>query len=187
VEASQDAAMSERELRPTDAPLGLPSAQSAENLLDWLYALRDRQRASRKKAAWVVKGRDLPWERNRQGIMQWYLHPALEHMAIRTMLFFRQQIPPGGRSGVQRTPGGAVLYVIEGRGYTLLDGERHDWEAEDVIDIPVRPDGVTVEHVNLDGEAPAVFVCADLNLVEFLGVDRGAVLEQLSPAPENGP
>jgi gentisate 1,2-dioxygenase len=116
--------------------------------------------------------------------MQWYLHPALQNTAIRSMLFFRQEIPPRGRSGLQKTPGGGVIYVERGRGYTLLDGVRHDWEAEDVLNVPIRTNGVAVQHVNLDRREPAVLLCADLNLADMLGVDRGAELEQLEDAPD---
>ena len=156
-----------------------------ENLLDWLYALRDRQRQTQRNGAWVIKGKDLPWEKNDQGRMQWYLHPAIEGTAIRSMMFFRQEIAPRSRSGVQKTPGGAIIYIITGRGYTLLDGERHDWEGEDVLNIPIRSDGVAVQHVNIDPEEPAILIQADLNLADMLGLDRGSALEQIEKAPED--
>jgi gentisate 1,2-dioxygenase len=176
--------MSDDAPREPELPLGGPPADEAPNLLEWLYALRDRQRAQRAGGAWLIKGKAVPWEQNRQGRMQWYLHPALENTAIRSMLFFRQEIPPRGRSGVQKTPGGAVIYVERGRGYTLLDGVRHDWEAEDVLSVPIRANGVAVQHVNLDRREPAVLLCADLNLADMLGVDRGAELAQLEDAPD---
>ena len=173
--------------RAASSPQTLPAAAKDGDLLEWLYQLRDRQRASRAKGAWLIKGKDLPWENNRQGRMQWYLHPALDRAAIRTMLFFRQEIAPRGRSGLQKTPGGAVLYIIRGRGYSLLDGERHDWEAEDVVNVPIRSDGVTLQHFNLDRREPALLICADLNLADFLGLDRGSVFEQLEAAPPGAP
>jgi len=171
------------ERRTPDAPLGQAPADRSANLLEWLYALRDRQRAHQRKGAWLIKGKDVPWEHNRHGKMQWYLHPALDDTAIRSLIFFRQEIPPRGRTGVQKMPGGAVVYVVQGRGYTLLDGERHDWAAEDVINIPIRSKGVTVQHVNVDRREPALLISADLNLVDMLGVDRGAEMEQIEDAP----
>ncbi len=176
--------MTEREERRPDQPLGMEKADRQANLLEWLYALRDRQRAQQRGGAWVIKGKDLPWEQNRQGKMQWYLHPALEDVPLRSMIFFRQEIAPQSRSGAQRVPGGAILYVIQGQGHSLLDGERHDWQAEDVINIPIRADGVVLQHVNIDPKEPAILICADLNLVDFLGVDRGSALEQIEDAPD---
>jgi gentisate 1,2-dioxygenase len=155
------------------------------NLLDWLYALRDRQRQTQRDGAWVIKGKTVPWETNDQGRMQWYLHPAIGDTAIRSMMFFRQEIAPRSKSGVQKTPGGSVLYIVKGRGYTTLDGVRHDWEAEDVLNIPIRADGVAVQHVNIDPEEPAILIQADLNLADMLGLDRGSALEQIEKAPED--
>jgi gentisate 1,2-dioxygenase len=173
--------------RPASSPPALPAAAKDGDLLEWLYQLRDRQRANRTQGAWLIKGKDLPWENNAQGRMQWYLHPALENAAIRTMLFFRQEIAPRSRSGLQRIPGGSVIYIVKGRGYSLLDGERHDWEAEDVINVPIRSAGVTLQHFNLDRREPAALICADLNLSDFLGLDRGSGFEQLESAPAPAP
>jgi quercetin dioxygenase-like cupin family protein len=40
----------------------------------------------------------------------------------------------------------AMLYALEGRGYSLIDGKRHDWEAGDAVHIPPR---MTLhEHLN---------------------------------------
>ena len=169
--------------RSTDENVGIPHAARKENLLEWLYQLRDRQRQHQRRGAWLIKGRDLPWENNRQGKMKWFLHPALDNTSIRSMIVFEQEIPPGGRSGAQKTPGGSVLYILEGKGYTLLDGERHDWQAEDLVNIPIRAQGVVVQHVNTDPRRHVRFVSADLNLVDILGVDRGAELEQIEAAP----
>ncbi|HLY67272.1 MAG TPA: hypothetical protein VKU60_17170, partial [Chloroflexota bacterium] len=83
-----------------------------------------------------------------------------------------------------KTPGGAAMYIIEGRGYTLLDGVRYDWQAEDVVNIPIRSEGVVVQHVNSDRQRPVRFVSAELNLMDILGVDRGSAFEQVEDAPD---
>ena len=156
----------------------------SENMLEWLYDLRDKQRESRAKGTWLIKAKDTPWEKNRQGKMQWYLHPAMENLSIRSLMVFRQEIPPGGCTGAQRTPGGQAMFILKGRGYTLLDGKKHEWEAEDALNIPIRTDGVVMQHFNRDPDEPVLFICADLNLVDMLGLDRGSVFEQVEDAPE---
>ena len=172
-------------VQPTEENLGIEYSDRADNLLEWLYRLRDRQRQNQRQGAWLIKGRDLPWESNRQGKMKWFLHPALNNTAIRSMIVFEQEIPAGGKSGAQKTPGGSVLYILEGKGYTLLDGERHDWQAEDLVNIPIRAEGVVVQHVNADQRRPVRFISADLNLVDILGVDRGAEFEQIEAVPDS--
>ena len=170
-------------IRSTEENVGVAYADRSENLLEWLYRLRDRQRQHQRQGAWLIKGRDLPWENNRQGKMKWFLHPALSNTAIRSMIVFEQEIPSGGRSGAQKTPGGSVLYILEGKGYTLLDGERHDWQAEDLVNIPIRANGVVVQHVNADPRRPVRFISADRRLqpaccMRSSGVDAGAPTER---------
>jgi gentisate 1,2-dioxygenase len=154
------------------------------DLLEWMYELRDKQREQRGKGAWLIKGKERPWENNRQGRMKWFMHPALDDTCIKSMLFWEQEIAPGSKTGVQMTPGGTCIFILEGRGYTLLDGERHDWQAQDIVQIPLRRNGVQVQHVNLDPRQKVRFVAAELNLLEVLGVDRGAALEQIENAPD---
>ena len=64
-----------------------------------LFALRDEQRARRASGIQVVRGKDLPLERNRHGLMRWYLHPAIRDTILSTLMFYKQEIPPGSRSG----------------------------------------------------------------------------------------
>ena len=73
-------------IRSTEANVGVAYAARSENLLEWLYQLRDRQRQHQRQGAWLIKGRDLPWENNRQGKMKWFLHPALDNTSIRSMI-----------------------------------------------------------------------------------------------------
>jgi len=40
----------------------------------------------------------------------------------------------------------AMLYVLEGRGYSVIDGERYDWEEGDAVHVPPRM--TTHEHFN---------------------------------------
>jgi gentisate 1,2-dioxygenase len=175
--------VSARPSRPPEKATGLASADRSTNLLDWLYKLRDIQRKERNNGTWLIKGKDVPWEHNRQGKMKWFMHPALTDTCIRSLLFFEQEIPPGGKSGLQMTPGGGIMFILEGRGYTTLDGVRYDWQAQDIVQIPLRRDGVKVQHVNTDLRRPVRFVQAELNLLDTLGVDRGASFEQLEDAP----
>ena len=151
------------------------------NFFNELMELRDKQREERKGSVWLIKGETLPWETNPLGRMRWYLHPMMNDTAINTLMFWIQEIQPGGRSGRLQFQGGQVIYVWAGRGHTLLDGVRHPWEAGDVINLPLRTEGITVQHFN-DGTEPVRLVCAEANLVHALGVDRGVGYEVLENA-----
>jgi hypothetical protein len=154
------------------------------NFWDELLALRDEQRVQRGKGIAVIKQAGLPQESNRQGLMRWYLHPAIKDTVLNTQIFFEQEIPPGGRSGRIKFQGGQVIMILEGRGYTLVDGVKHAWEEGDVLNLPLRARGIIVQHFNTDPEKPARFVGAEPNWVDCTYVDRGSGFEQLEDAPE---
>ncbi len=154
------------------------------NLLDNLFHRRDGERERMRKSMKVVHGNDLAPEINKMGIYRWYLHPALDTRAIRTILFWSQEIPPGSHSGKQKHQGGRVHYVWEGKGYTVVDGVKHEWEQGDLIMIPVKPDGVVFQHFNTDEDNPAVLLASEPNWYDALGVDMGSGFEQLENAPE---
>jgi gentisate 1,2-dioxygenase len=107
----------------------------------------------------------------------------MPHLATRTLLFYIQELPPRGRSGLQLHQGGRVHYVWEGRGYTIVDGIRHHWETGDIIMLPIKPEGTTHQHVNVEPERPARLLVAEPNFVDSLGVDLGAGFEQVADAP----
>lgn len=149
-----------------------------------LFDLRDQQRVARDKAVWLVKGDQLPLENNSQGLMRWYLHPNLKAPCISTMSIFVQEIPPGSRSGRLAHPGNMVMYIMEGEGYTLIDGQKFIWAEGDTVQIPARPNGVVFQHFNTSEVATAKFVASEPNLVHSTGMDRGGLFEQLEPSPE---
>lgn len=154
------------------------------NLFDELIALRDRQREWRKDARTLIKGKDVPVELNRWGLIQWYLHPSVTYTANRTMLVWVMHIPPGSHSGKLKCQGGHIYFVWRGgRGHTVLDGVRHDWAQGCVINIPLRPQGVVFQHFN-DGAETVMLVGAEENLVDSLTVDKGPGYEILEPCPQ---
>jgi gentisate 1,2-dioxygenase len=61
----------------------------------------------------------------------------------RTHRFWINRLPPGGEEGqAWKTLGHrhtveAVIYWLEGHGYSIIDGVRHDWKAGDIICVPM--------------------------------------------------
>ena len=172
------------EVTGEQVPLVTHPAQLANvNLFDRLVALRDLQRQRQAHGTWQIRGNELPWELNAHGRMQWYLHPCLAYTTVQTHLFYRQEIPTGSRSGVQRHGGDVVFYILEGEGYTEVDGVRHSWKGGDVMTLPVFETGVIFRHVNT-GVGRVRLICIERNLVHTVGVDRQSGFEQLQPCPE---
>ena len=167
--------------------VGPKSTRSKKDLLEALFVRRDKQRKSLAESAKVVVGDELSVENNRMGLFRWYLHPEKPDMAIRTILFWAQEIPPGGRSGKQKHQGGRIHYVQEGRGYTEIDGVKYEWEKGDLILLPIRPSGVVFQHFNTDLQNKARLVCTEPNWFDALGVDLGSGFEQLENSPDYKP
>ncbi len=42
-----------------------------------------------------------------------------------------------------------MLFIIEGRGYSTMNGVRYDWEEGDMIIMPLLREGVEHQHFNL--------------------------------------
>ena len=127
------------------------TAKLAEtNFWNDLMARRDQQRKQRESAVQVVRLAELPQESNPQGLMRWYLHPAITDTILSTLMIYQQEIPPGGRSGRLKFQGGQIMFIVAGRGYTMIDGVKHHWEADDVLNLPLKRDGIVVQHFNED-------------------------------------
>lgn len=155
-----------------------------KDLLDDLFLRRNRWREMMSKARWIVKKNDQPLEINRMGIYRWYVHPSFTDVAARHLLFWTQEIPPGSRSGKQKQQGGRVHLVEEGRGYTIIDGVKHEWEKDDLMLLPIKSGGVVFQHFNADPERPVKLAVSEPNWYDILGVDLACGFEQLENAPE---
>jgi gentisate 1,2-dioxygenase len=160
-----------------------PDQLTQVNLFDRLLQLRDLQDARQGQGTWLIRGDELPWELNAHGKMQWYLHPCIAYSAVQTNMFYRQEIPVGSRSGLQRHGGDIIFKILKGQGYTEVDGVRYDWKENDVMTLPLLRDGVVYRHVNT-GSEPVLFLGMERNLVHTVGVGRHSGFEELQPCPE---
>ncbi len=161
-----------------------PEESAGRNLFAALEEWRDAQRRARQGASCIRSGDRLPWEINRHGIMRWYLHPLFLYTALRNFSAYLQYIPPASRSGVQRHPGDKVFFFVRGRGHTIVDEVSYPWSPEDLLVLPIRPNGVTYQHFNDDSDAPAFLFACEPSLASIFDLDRGSSFEELEEAPE---
>jgi mannose-6-phosphate isomerase-like protein (cupin superfamily) len=113
-----------------------------ENFMRQRQAFADRARTAKV----VIEGDKLDWQPNRMGVHRWYLLPWLDDRALTDWYVFLMDIVT--HTGKHTHQGGLVIYVIEGEGYTIMDGERVDWEGGDLLLLPVKPAGVEHQHFN---------------------------------------
>jgi hypothetical protein len=154
------------------------------NYWNELIALRDGQRERAKTAVQVVRGDDLPQENSAYGLLRWYTHPSIDDTILSTLMFFEQELPPKSRSGRLKFQGGQVIYILAGTGYTTIDGVKHPWKAGDVLNLPIRRDGIVVQHGNDDPHTAAKFLACEPNSFAATGVDRGSGFELIEPSSE---
>ncbi len=157
------------------------------NLFDDLLKMRDEYRDMMKNATMVSDGEKTTLENNHMGLYRWYLHPKMKNIGARTLLVWVQEIPPGSRSGKMKSQGGQIHIVLEGHGYTVIDGVKDDWEENDAIFLPLVPDGTVHQHFNADPKKWAKLLCAEPNIFDALGVDKGTGFEVLEDSPDYKP
>jgi hypothetical protein len=155
------------------------------NLWGEFIDIRDEQRGRIKKGLQVVKEKELPLETNQMGQMRWYMHPNIKDLVVNMMMVYQQEILPGSRSGRVKFQGGQIIMILDGEGYTSIDGVKHVWKKGDVLNLPLRDDGIIVQHFNTSTKETAKFLAVEPNWFECTSVDRGCGFEVLEEAPEH--
>lgn len=102
-----------------------------------------RERARTGKI--VIKGKDLPWRQSRMGYTKRFLswHEESDTAAEDWTVFIKDLKI---HSGKHRHQGGIQLFVLDGQGSTVVDGENVEWEKWDLIVLPVKPNGCEHQH-----------------------------------------
>jgi gentisate 1,2-dioxygenase len=97
-----------------------------------------------------------------------YVNPRTGGALMPTLACWIQLLRPGVRTRAHRHTGSAVYLVFEGRGASVIEGERFDWGRGDVF---VVPTWAWHEHAALDGEA-ILFSVQDTPVLQALGLYR---------------
>ena len=154
-----------------------PWCESVEDTYDRYRKLLHDEVLFCKTVTHVIRYEEQPWEWTRQGRLKWFVHPGIANSARRLWLYM-QEIPAGGRSGKHRHAAEEQVFVIQGRGYDIHDGERWNWEKGELVAIPSMADH---QHFNSDDRQPALLLSSMPSLYTDLGLGG---IEQLEDAPE---
>ncbi len=95
------------------------------------------------------------------------------------------EIPSGGRTSTHRHSYDAIMFILSGRGHTLMDGVRYEWGPWDALHTPVWS---WHHHVNADASKPARYMSfTTAPLMEFFNLlaveDIGDAPSPPSPTP----
>ena len=100
----------------------------------------------------VLHAKDTEWQQGRQGRVRYISHFSFWHkQAAPGWMVFEQDIRR--HSGKHVHQGGLNIFVLEGIGYSTVNGVRYDWKKGDLIVLPIQPGGCEHQHFNLrEGE-----------------------------------
>lgn len=88
-----------------------------------------------------------------------YIDPTTGGPVFKTITFFAQMLRPGERTLPLRQTASLLVAPFKGRGHSIVDGKRFDWEQFDTLAVP---GGSWCEHVNgSDSEPCYLFVASD--------------------------
>jgi gentisate 1,2-dioxygenase len=88
-----------------------------------------------------------------------YIDPTTGSPVFKTITFFAQMLRPGERTLPLRQTASLLVAPFKGRGHSIVDGKRFDWEEFDTLAVP---GGSWCEHVNdSDTEPCYLFVASD--------------------------
>ena len=101
----------------------------------------------------VMKSEELKFESDVQGTWAQVVDPSLG-FANKQISSFIRELPGGWKSGKHKHNMEAIIMIIQGTGYTVVDGTKYEWKRGDVITIP--PMSVH-QHFNTGKEEAARF------------------------------
>lgn len=129
-----------------------------------------------RKGKIIAKARDRKFELvesrgNRQAFL---IAPDLGY-PVKVMDAHISEIPPGSHTGMHRHMCEAIIYILEGRGYSVIgdrdeDMEKYEWEQGDAFCVPAF---FWHQHCNLDPNNRAVYYAVTANpMTESIGVAK---------------
>ena len=98
-----------------------------------------------------------------------YINPNTGGSVLPTISCYVQMIRPGVHTKAHRQANSAVYHVFEGSGYSVINGQRFDWERGDFF---VIPPWAWHEHVNENREETILFSIQDTPVMKSLGLYR---------------
>jgi gentisate 1,2-dioxygenase len=103
--------------------------------------------------------------------------PQFEELALTQWVIFLRD-HSGVPSGRHQHQGGIAIFGVEGDGYSVVNGHRFDWSAEDAVLLPIVPGGLDHQHFRARDDRPSKFIGI---IYEPLVVGLGAEMVQLEP------
>jgi gentisate 1,2-dioxygenase len=103
-----------------------------------------------------------------EALMIEYVDPITGGPVFKTITFFAQMLRPGESTLPLRQTASLLVAPFEGKGHSIADGKRFDWQAFDTLALP---GGGWCQHVNGSPTEPAIlFVASDEPTLQAFGL-----------------
>jgi len=110
------------------------------------------------------------------GVMMNYINPKTGGPVMQTMGASMQLLRPGEHTKAHRHTGSVLYQVAKGKGYSIINGQRFDWEEHDIFCVPTW---MFHEHVNANpSEDACLFSFNDMPVMNSLGIYREEALKE---------
>ena len=129
-----------------------------------------------KKSRLVIKSEELQFRTKETGTTALVVNAELG-FANKQISSFIREIPLGWKSGKHKHNMEAIILIIQGTGYTIVHGIKHEWKKGDVITIP--PMSVHQHFNTSTTEAARFFAVTTIPLMVNIG---SFVVEQMENA-----
>jgi gentisate 1,2-dioxygenase len=104
------------------------------------------------------------------GVLMEYVNPVTQGPVMQTMGASMQMLRPGEHTKAHRHTGSGLYHVAKGRGHSIINGRRYDWQEHDIFCVP---SWAWHEHVNSSESDDACLFClSDLPVMRALGLYR---------------
>jgi gentisate 1,2-dioxygenase len=118
----------------------------------------------------VVHTRELKREHVKGRTRAYVSEPEILGSMVQTMAMFIAEIPPAKKAGKHRHFNEAMIYILEGRGHSVIDGERYEWGEGDVVSIPLY---AWHQHFNDDPTVTVRYLgVTNIPLLRAMGLNR---------------
>ncbi|MBI2955468.1 MAG: cupin domain-containing protein [Chloroflexi bacterium] len=127
----------------------------------------------------LVKSSEREFQTTRQGRSKYYLCPTIwPENALQDWAVLMQDLVL--HTGKHRHQGGLIIFILEGRGYTVVEGQRMDWKKGDLVALPLLPGGVEHQHYNLEPGKPCRWIAF---IYTTIYDQTGSFTEQIELSP----
>lgn len=104
------------------------------------WARREEEKKRLASLPHVIQHDDIPWVQMSQAFYKGFtgvgIKGRLTRLPLFSMTLSAQILNPGSKSGKHRHFNEAILYIVEGEGYSIHDDIKHTCEAGDIVCVP---------------------------------------------------